>query len=578
MGNPFDKFDEQATANPFDQFDTQGAKPSGQRNLSDLIAGRSAAPEPLSRTEKVVFGMADPIHGGAQLLSNAMKTPFSAAAPLAMGIDKLNNWLADKTGLVSRIPEGGVDKMVREREQKYQERRAAQGEEGFDGYRLTGNVFSPANLAIASRAPAAASLLGRMGSGAAVGATSAAFNPVASDPTMDFVDEKLKQVAVGGLTGGAFPLLTAGLGRVISPNASKNANIELLRKEGVNPTIGQTLGGWANAAEEKLQSVPIMGDMISRARRGANSQFEKAAFDRALKPIGQELPKGVTGRDAVALVETTLGDKYDEVLTKIGAVKPDAAFTSKIADLKDMVNSAGMPKAAKQKFDFVLQELKEATSKGGVITSDAYKMLESSLSTKAKKLAGSQDIYDDKIGTAVTQLKAELQDMLKRQAGAHAEDLRAVNAGWANFKRVQNAAGKLGADEGNFSPAQFQNSVRALDKSKDKGAFARGTALGQDLGDAGKKVLGSKVPDSGTPGRLMMSGLTAGGAGMAINPVIPAGLAAGGALYTQPAQRALVALLTQRGESAEAIAEILRRNAAYLGGAAAPVGAGLLAE
>ena len=42
-----------------------------------------------------------------------------------------------------------------------------------------------------------------------------------------------------------------------------------------------------------------------------------------------------------------------------------------------------------------------------------------------------------------------------------------------------------------------------MDKSKDKRAFSEGSALMQDLTDAAKTTLPSKVPDSGTPARLM---------------------------------------------------------------------------
>lgn len=543
------------------------AAPSdGQRNLTDLMLNRPATPAPLSRLDKIGHGMMDPINGGAQLLEKLLPKGVVDAGNAA------NNWLADKTGLVARVPEGGVDQMTREANQVYEARRKAQGESGFDGYRTIGNIASPANLAIASRAPAAASLLGRMGTGAAVGAVSGAMSPVTSG---DFFAEKAKQIGIGGATGGALPALGSGLARIISPNASKNANVALLKEEGVNPTIGQTLGGWANKAEEKLQSVPIMGDMITNARRAANSDFERAAFDRALKPIGQKLPDGVTGRDAVVAVENALKDSYDEVLGKIGAIRPDAGFNAKVKSLQDMVTGMFMPKADKAKFTSALNDVKASLDENGYLTSEAYKMLESSLGTDARKLASSTNIYEGKVSGAVKQLQQELRDMLTRQAGDSAAELKAVNSGWANFKRVQNAAGKVGAEEGNFNPAQFQNAVRTMDKSKDKGAFARGNALGQDLGDAGKAVLGDKVRDSGTAGRLMLGG-GAMAAGLA-NPTIPLALAGGGVMYLTPVQRALVASVTSRPQSAEAIAEILRKNAAMLGGAAAPVGTGLLA-
>jgi hypothetical protein len=101
-----------------------------------------------------------------------------------------------------------------------------------------------------------------------------------------------------------------------------------------------------------------------------------------------------------------------------------------------------------------------------------------------------------------------------------------------------------------------------MDKSKDKSAFARGNALMQDLGDAGKSVLGNKVPDSGTAQRLLYGGgaLASG----ALNPMIPASLLGGGALYTQPAQKFLNSIVTLRPNLAQPIASTVKKSSPYL--------------
>lgn len=555
-------------AGPWEDFAAPAAETADAKPWEQFASSApAAAAAPMSRTDKFVRGLRDPIDGGAQLLTNILPEGLVKAG------NRANNWLADKTGMVGRLPEGGVDQQVRETEKQYQASRTAAGETGIDGYRLAGNVFNPANLALASKIPAAASLAGRIGLGAASGAGFGALTPVGEG---DFASEKMKQVAAGGITGGALPAVTSGLARVVSPNASKNANLALLRSEGVRPTIGQALGGVANKVEERLQSVPLMGDMISRARTGANDQFEAAAFNRALKPIGQKLPEGISGREAVVHTENALRTKYDDVLQNIGAIKPDAQFNTKLGDLQKIVNGLVMPKAEKAKFAAAVSDLKQSLDKNGVMTSDAYKALESSLGLDARKLGQSTNIYEGKLAPAVKQLQGELKDMLQRQAGPLADELKAANAGWANFKRVQNAAAKVGAEDGNFTPAQFANAVRAMDKSKDKGAFARGSALGQDLGDAGKSVLGSKVPNSGTPERMFLGGgaLASG----TIAPAIPLSLAGGAALYAKPVQNAMVSAATARPQSADAVAEFMRRNARLLSGAAAPLGLGILGE
>ena len=73
------------------------------------------------------------------------------------------------------------------------------------------------------------------------------------------------------------------------------------------------------------------------------------------------------------------------------------------------------------------------------------------------------------------------------------------------------AASSVAAKDGVFTPAQLHAAVKAKDKSMDKGAFARGNALMQDLSSAGKNVLPSNIPDSGTAGRLL--------ANMAAHPI-----------------------------------------------------------
>lgn len=544
-----------------------GSATSGAQDLSNEL-GLALAPRnqaPISRTEKFIKGIRDPIDAGAQLLTNMLPAGF------VEGGNRLNNFLADKTGLVARLPEGGVDQMTREAEREYQLRRKAAGESGFDAYRTTGNVLSPANLAVASRLPVATTLAGRIGTGVLGGGISGAMTPVSEG---DFLSEKGKQIAAGGAFGGAIPGAASALGRVISPRASTNANLQLLKAEGVTPTIGQALGGGASRLEEKVQSAPILGDMIGKARQAANTSFERATINRALKPVGQSLPPGLTGREAITHTENVLRDQYDTVLNNIGAIPVDSGFTSKVANLQSMVNRMLMPKAEKQKFLAALDDVNSSIDANGVITSDVYKTLESSLGSDARRLAGSQNIYEGKLAPAVQQLRAELQDMLKRQAGAHADDLKSVNAGWANFKRVQRAASAIGAEEGNFSPAQFQNAVKALDKSKDKGAFARGSALGQDLGDAGKVVLGNRVPNSGTADRMLLN-VGALGSG-AISPAIPIGLGAGALAYTSPVQRALVGAVSSRPASAQQTADLLRTISPFALGASGQLGMGLL--
>lgn len=541
--NPFAKYAQQE-ANPFAKY---AAQPE------------AASPAQLSRMDKFARGLRDPIDGGAQLLTNMLPRGLVQAGNAA------NNWLADKTGLVGRLPEGGVDQQVRESEAAYQATRGPDA--GIDGYRILGNVVNPANLALAAKLPAVASLAGRVGVGAAGGAASSLLNPVASG---DYTTEKLKQMAIGTAGGAAVPAIAGAVGRVISPNASRNAGLQALRKEGVNPTVGQSLGGAWNRAEEKLMSLPIMGDMISRARGSALDDFNNAAINRATAPIKTKIQG--TGQQAVAEAGDAISGAYTAARNKLGNFAIDKQGSQEIGAVMQMANA--LPKREQAAFNAVVAKIRGDISPNGTVTSEVFKRIDSTLGREAAKFSGAPDAYQQQLGTAFQELQRIVAENAKRANPEAAAMFRAADQGWANLVRVEGAA-KAGMNNGGvFTPAQLQMAVRQADQSVRDRATARGTALMQDLSGPAQSILGNKVPNSATADRLMLG---AGGLGAGfINPAIPAGLLGGAALYTAPMQRLLGAAVASRPGSAEVVRQSLLQAAPGLIPAGAQVSLGLL--
>jgi hypothetical protein len=143
-------------------------------------------------------------------------------------------------------------------------------------------------------------------------------------------------------------------------------------------------------------------------------------------------------------------------------------------------------------------------------------------------------------------------------------ELSKINEGYAYFKRAQRAASSVATEDGFFSPAQYHNAVKALDKTKDKRAFSEGTALGQDLSTAAKSVLPQSVRDSGTPERLMASNPYAWLTGTLA--AVP-GAMAYSKLGTQMAQAALLS----RPQGAQTLAQLVKNNPQAITGAAVPL-------
>ena len=346
---------------------------------------------------------------------------------------------------------------------------------------------------------------------------------------------------------------------VISPTISPQ--IQTLMKEGVVPTAGQILGGGYKRAEEALSSVPIIGDFIKGAQGRAMADVNRVAFNRALTPIGEKLPEGVTGREAVQFASEKLDDAYRKLLPKMTVVQ-DTPFQTAISNLKGMVQSGAIdPKAVSFFNNWMDNNVLNKFQGQNAITGETLKAIQGDLRETISRLGASTDADQRLIGTALQEAQDQVRQLVTRSNPQYAKELKAIDTGYANFKRVERAASGLGAEEGIFSPAQLQNAVKAMDRSKDKGQFAQGNALMQDLSESAKTALGNKVPDSGTPYRSMVAALAAsGGAGAAGFPAIAASLIASPLLYSQAGQNMLAAILTKRPDFANALAAQLNSS------------------
>lgn len=501
-------------------------------------------------TDRLAKGLRDPIDGGAQLLTNALPEGLVKAG------NRLNNWLADKTGLVGRLPDGGVDQQVREAEAAYQESRGPNAGK-FDAWRMGGNVATSALMGGPLATAKNATLGARLVAGGAGGAIGGALTPATGKG--EFWDEKMSQTALGAAGGAVAPLAAAGVARVVSPNASTNANLALLQAEGVRPTIGQTLGGTANRIEERAMSIPILGDAIAAARGRAREQFNEAAINRATAPIGARATG--TGQEAVRTAGDQISKAYDAARTALGSFQVDRQGVQEINRIKAMV--ANLPPQQQQTFNNLLTTIGTDISPNGTIPASVFKKIDSKIGQEAARFSGSADPYHQQLGDAFAALQQSIVGA-GRRANPRADAMfSAADQAYANLVRVEGASKAAMNSGGVFTPGQLNMAVRQADRSVRDRATARGTALMQDLSNAGQSVLGNVVPNSGTADRLML-----GGAGLGayfVDPAIPASLLGGALMYTSPMQGLLRNAATMRPQSAQPVANALRQAAPGFG-------------
>jgi hypothetical protein len=428
--------------------------------------------------------------------------------------------------------------------------------EGVDWARMGGNITNPTTFM--SPTNAATSILGKIGTGAVTGAGYSALAPTMSQ------EELQSNLGTGALTGGLFSAGTSALGRVISPNASTNAEIKTLKDMGVTPTIGQTLGGRWNLYEEKLTSLPFVGDIISNARTKNEEKFRTGLFNTILKNVDDKLPKtNLKGRDPLTYTKDKIQSSYDNILNKLGAVKVDDTFLGQADELSTMLQNSGMGADELNKFTFMLNPIKNSISEAGFVTSESLKKAQSNLSKQIGALQKSDSVYAPTLSQAAAQLKSNLDEMIQRHAStlpkvngkSLADDLQRTNKAWAMFKRTEKAASATGAPMGEFTPTQFASAVRQLEPSK--GRYATGDALLQDVSDAAKNVIGNKISNANPYIRPVLA--LGAGTAAGIPNYIAATIATYG-VYNPVSQKLISDLITKRPEIAPAVREFINQQ------------------
>lgn len=378
--------------------------------------------------------------------------------------------------------------------------------------------------------------------------------------------------ALGALLGKAGDTAVRSASGLIAPKVSKA--VRTLVDAQVPLTIGQIKGGAVKRAEDAATSIPFVGDVVKSAQNRSLEAFNRAAINRTLAPINKELPTTTkVGTDGVDYAAQALGDAYGEVLPRL-TFEADKTYTANVGNLLSLAKN--IPQyGAKPLRAFIQTEISPRMSAAGKMSGESFKEVDSKLGREIAEYSRSLNPNDRKLADGFRELQSQLRRSVERANPADAPKLKAIDRGYANLVRVENAAGRTGATGGVFTPAQLQGAVRAADNSVRKRSVARGRAMMQDLSSAGKEVLPSSVADSGTATRGLLAYLAGGGAAHFVDPAAGAGMLGILGAYTKPGQKIATGLLARKPSQAEQqLADLI----AHLRGPAALTGSAVLAN
>lgn len=517
--------------------------------IAQVISGQPQVTPPSSG---FMMGLKDPITGGAQILPRAL-------AGVTSGFGTYQNPVSEFFSTEAQR----MDELARAEEQAYQQQRQTRGETGFDVPRLAGNIINPASIVPATRAAqlTRAAGYGKTAQAVAGGAVGGAMQPVTGEG--EFAPQKAEQIGVSAVTAPLGEKVVSAVGRVLNPLVSKAE--QTMRDLGIIPTTGQTLGGQFGTLEEFAQNLPLIGESISNARQRVLFDFNKGVINKALDKVKDKLPADVVGRDAISYASQQVSDKYDDVLSKM-SFDLDFATTSNI--LSSLSKNTNLSPNQRQEVAQTLNDVVLGKFSGQKLDGKTFKGIESDLRKKASNYMNSNTASEKEVGEALKDVLGVLKKELYFQNPKQTPQLRRIDSAYSDLSVINIAAANSGAPNGVFTPKQFSTAVRQADKTRNKSAFAKGTAKSQQISDAGVQVLGdqSKATLEGN-----IATRIAGGYGMFTEPMMAAGLVTGvPTMYSAAGQKALDTLLRSRPELVKKAGGMLTNVSPQAGAVLAP--------
>lgn len=419
---------------------------------------------------------------GLGFMKGVMRPLDNAAYWLESGLDKIgvDTDAIERTvgGALPFVTDKGVKELMDERAAIVR-RKAEQGvRPGLVG-EVAGNIVGTIPAAFATRNPYIV--------GAAQGALTSENPDDAMEVALNAGGGALLNKAAGAVTDKAIDILKPA----VSPA------VTALQKAGVRMTPGQIGGAKALAREDRLMSAPVVGPRIAADRAQFVDDFNRGAVNRSLLPLGKRLPDDIaTGHDAVAFMQQTVGDAYDNLLPKM-RLKADPRLAVGIRS--GWTTAQDLSEEGQKRFATILQN-KLRFSDSGELSGRSLTVAMRDLRDLAAGFSRGSSEDERILGAALAEVHDGLQSSLAAQNPGFAKALQATNKAYRDSLVVTRAASM--ADDGVAGTGQFKTASRAVDMTKGKRATGAGRGPMQDYVKAGREVTG-KTPNSGTAERLL---------------------------------------------------------------------------
>lgn len=342
-----------------------------------------------------------------------------------------------------------------------------------------------------------------------------------------------ENAAIGAGFGAAGQAAGNVIGRGIEGFVRTNPNVAALpRAIRDRLTLGQTAdrdslsGAVASSTEEKLQSVPLIGNIIRNARQGAIDNWRNDLVNRSA-PRGFT-PQGANTWERLDSAGQEYRNRYVAAL-RGHQVPPSRLFESQVASLTNNPRSGLTNQQQAEARDLVMRyynsmfhgnspatgpagtsPIIQGAQRGTPVSIDANnaKGFEAFLTKQAMQYRKSNAPGASDMANLFEDLERAWSVSYRRALPSSARtNIRELDRTYAPFKTVERAAAYTGNDFGDFTPQQL---VQAVRQRTPQARFSRGGGVLQQEAAAARDTLIDRVPNSGTADRALTVGAIGG--------------------------------------------------------------------
>lgn len=393
-------------------------------------------------------------------------------------------------------------KKLAEREQQYQQERAAKGETGFELSRLAGQVLSPAGIIPGVQAAKGAAALGagKLGQAATAGTVGALTQPVEQSDLDNYWKSKAEQAGFGGAAGVGGYLI----GKALTPKIK--GGVDELLAQGVPVTPGQAYEGIPGWFFRQIESFDI--PFLRVNKEAVNRQFTRAVGNDVLSSLGKTVPKeATTGEDVFRAVHSTIKQAYDDATNAIPKVSADplkTAVQQGIDATKAQLSTTRQAKA----FENIVNSNVFKRIENGEIDGQNLKAIESFIRKKRGAVKGI-DLDSDVLRTGYDEILKTVKGFIQKNDPTG--NIAKANAAYLKRARLKAAVEKSLTEQpgqrGTITPKRLlQESARQAEGSQ----AALGTAPLQQQATRAFDVLGETAENATKYRNLLIAGKLTG--------------------------------------------------------------------